>query len=920
VRYTINTQSSALPFIEKTARAIARYPWRVLIVVFVVTVLAAWGSSTLKIYTARNALFPKYIDVYQRLESFLQKFGAVSELVVVVEDAPQVELKEFATELAGRLRQRPEIRHAMERFDTRFILEHGYLLVPPEELSQFTSVLNGLVGVNAPISGAGWGEALERAANFLENPPALSSLDRDLQTTERRLSLFLFFFKQWYRFLESQETPKSIPWHEFISHQGTKRFVEEGGYFTSRDGKSLFMFVKSSNASEELDVIAPFVEAVKETVEVLRQEHSSASMQVPTVGLTGLPAVTYEEYVALQKDIVLILCTAGVLVLLLILLWLRSLKWALLVFVPMGLGTLFNLALTSVCIGHLTLLTSGFTAVLFGLGVDYGIFMSTRIIEELAKGRTLVDGIAKGVAASGKALITASMATVLIFIALTTVPFTGFAELGVVAGMGVFMIVLSTFVIQPALFAVLPPSWKPIRSFKKVPETEEKSFRIKLLRYGHVYLLVVAVVTAGVGAVWSTEIPFNYDVLAMLPKDSEAVYYQRKMVEESDFQAETVLFTTSTMEEARRLADEAAKLPSVGRVESLTYLFPPDAMTRAGQARRIGEIIAGSSYLKQLLTLGRAELTEKNMQQIEISLEKTELLIEDAAEMALSAGHEQLLEVLYQILSNLEKVRDELKENRERARERTQGYFHLLLHYAETGLGILETWTGANRLKPEDLPVQIRQRFFAEDGTVAVYAFPAQSVYDPDSLEQLVKEVYRVSKNVTGPPITHQWFSQVVLKRLRLSALLGVTMASIWILLMLRSIRGFLIVLFPLLIGGGWMMGILHLANITFNYANIISLPLMIGLAVDYGVWFGYRRLELKDLSPWRVAQKAGRAITLAAGTTLAGLGAIMLASYQGISLLGVTITIGLCCCLVAALVVSPALSQVLYRRKEGVR
>ena len=135
----------------------------------------------------------------------------------------------------------------------------------------------------------------------------------------------------------------------------------------------------------------------------------------------------------------------------------------------MGLGTLFNLALTAVCIGHLTLLTSGFTAVLFGLGVDYGIFMSTRIIEELAKGRTLVDGIAKGVAASGKALITASMATALIFIALTTVPFTGFAELGVVAGMGVFMIVLSTLVIQPALFAVLPPSWKPVRSLKRIP-------------------------------------------------------------------------------------------------------------------------------------------------------------------------------------------------------------------------------------------------------------------------------------------------------------------------------------------------------------------------------------------------------------------------------------------------------------------
>ncbi|MDX1778052.1 MAG: MMPL family transporter, partial [Thermodesulfobacteriota bacterium] len=430
------------PLVEKVAATIAKHPWHVLLVVLVLTVFAAWGVSTLKIYTARNALFPKYIDVYQRLESFLKKFGAVSELVVVVEGVPKNQLRGFSTELADRLRQRPEIRHAMERFDTRFVLERGYLLLPPDQLSQFTSLMNWLVDKNVSTGVATWDEILAQASDWLENPPSLSSPDSNLKTTERRLSLLSFFFNQWNRFLTSQETPESIPWHEFISHQGTKRFVEGEGYFASRDGNALFLFVKSSSSSEELKIIAPFVEAVKNTAEGLRQEYSSAGLQVPTVGLTGLPAVTYEEYLALQKDIYLIISSAGVLVLLLILLWLRSFKWALLVFVPMGLGALYSLALTSVFIGHLTLLTSGFTAILFGLGVDYGIFMSTRIIEELTKGQSLVDGIAKGVAASGKALITASMATVLIFIALTTVPFTGFAELGVVAGMGVFMIVL----------------------------------------------------------------------------------------------------------------------------------------------------------------------------------------------------------------------------------------------------------------------------------------------------------------------------------------------------------------------------------------------------------------------------------------------------------------------------------------------
>ncbi len=905
------------PLIERVAAAIATHPRFVLLVVLALALLAGWGASTIKIYTARNALFPRHVDVYRRLENFLQKFGAVSELVVVVENGSQEELKTFATELAVRLRRMPEVKTAMERFDPQFVLGHAYLLVEPKPLSQVADALSGLPDLSAGRGAAGWDAFLSQALTWLEHQPAQSN-PGDLKTAEQQLALPLFFFKQWQRFLADQHVPEAIPWHECIMDGAAQRLVGNGGYFASRDGKTFFLFVKSSSPSEEFDVVAPFVHAVRKTAQDLREEYRRSGRQAPTIGLTGLPAVTCEEYAALQRDISFILVSAGILVLLLIVFWLRSFKLALLVFVPMGLGLLFSTALTAVFIGHLTMLTSGFTAILFGMGVDYGIFMSSRIIEELAAGRALVDGIAKGVAASGRALITASMATVFVFLALITVPFTGFAELGVVAGMGVFMVVLCTLIIQPALFAVLPPTWKPVRAHHKAHALTEKSLYTKLLHNIHIIILLFALITAGIGAVYSRRIPFNYDVLAMLPRGSEAVSYQRKMVEESDFQAEMVFFTASNMEEARRLADEAAKLPSVGRVESLTYLFPPDTGARVNGARRIGDITSSSRSIEQILQLETMDLRLEHMQQLAALLDRVEPLMEDAAEMALSAGHKELLDTLYQLLSSLEKVRDALAANPEKAREATDRYFHALLRDAAAGAGILKTWTQAESLKPGDLPDQLRERFIADDGTIAVYAFPAKSVYDPASLDQLVSEVSRVSKDVTGSPVTHQWFSREVIKRLRESMVLGAVLASIWILLMLKSLRGFLIVFFPLLVGGGWMMGILYLAGIPFNYANIIALPLMVGLSMDYGVWFGYRRLELKDLSPWQVLQRAAQAITLAAGTTLAGLGAIVLARYQGISLLGVTITIGLCCCLVAALFVAPSLTQVLFRRKDA--
>jgi predicted RND superfamily exporter protein len=140
----------------------------------------------------------------------------------------------------------------------------------------------------------------------------------------------------------------------------------------------------------------------------------------------------------------------------------------------------------------------------------------------------------------------------------------------------------------------------------------------------------------------------------------------------------------------------------------------------------------------------------------------------------------------------------------------------------------------------------------------------------------------------------------------------------LWIILVVRRPKGIILATLPLLIGGGWMLGLMYLGGISYNYANIIALPLVMALAVDYGVWFNHRWTELTDRSPFEVSLISGRVIGLAAGTELAGLGAIMLAHYRGISSLGKDITLGLICCLLATFVVAPAIGQFLDRKRKS--
>jgi hypothetical protein len=403
----------------------------------------------------------------------------------------------------------------------------------------------------------------------------------------------------------------------------------------------------------------------------------------------------------------------------------------------------------------------------------------------------------------------------------------------------------------------------------------------------------------------------------MLPKDSEAAYYQRRMSAESDYQAEVIIFTARNMAEARRITSEAGKLKTISQTQSLTNLFPEDADSRLREAVSIGESFSRTGYAKQIAELDRAGLSVKSFELLRAVLENSAAIIDEAQEQAFSAGHSKLVERLENVRGQLSAISDRLAADGEQGRVRSESFLRTLLSGADAGLNVISSWRLAQPLTPEQLPPTLRERFFGADGSIAVYAFPAKTVYNPDNLDALIKDVYSVSPEATGFPTTHQVFSKVVVESFTRGTQLALVLCLLWIMAATRSVRGFALAALPLLIGGGWMLGLMALGGIRFNYANMVALPLVIALAVDYGVWFSYRWDEMKGHTPLQVSLVAGSVIVLAAGTEMAGLGAITLASYRGVSSLGVSITIGLVCCLIATLVVAPAIGQLLDSKRK---
>lgn len=885
----------------------ARHPRRVLVMAATLSVLSLVASMHLPVYTSRQALLPQDTEVAQRLNLYLESFGASSDLVVALEKAPRENLEEFASLLAERLQSAPEVAQATDRIDTAFLKSHLYLLLPKEQLQQIRGLMEKASSADSSDL-----STLIRQAEDLKLP----AFGPEVNISEVGILIDAVnaLIMEWERFIEAPASPQpELKLQGLMKALGAEQI--ENGYFSSRKGDMLLVFIHARAKGEDFETLEPFNRRIQETAEKIRQEFKTQGKTAPEWTLTGLPAIEYEEYIDIGRDIQLVIWTAALLIGALIFLVVRSPTWALAIFVPMGLGALWSLGFAYLSVGHLTIITSSFLAILFGLGADYGIFTTSQIAIARQSGKSLLDAISTGIAESFPAVATAGGASILIFGTLATVEFPGFAELGIIAAGGVLLIMISTWMVQPAIYALFPPKIKQPVS-KKTSQGPSRRLNPILA----VSVVLLALVAAALGIFKGGQIGFDYDVLSLLPKDSKAALYQRRLVVETDYQSEVVIFTAKTLEEIRRMAHQAEALPSIAKVQSIAPFFPEDRNDRSLEAREISRLGSNENIRKNLDSLQTQGISDDAQERLITLIERGIETLDTAEESAFSAGHKELVGQIETLRTHLTKLLKLLKGDFEGSKQATERYYSALVQATNSGLSILKSWGDAKDLAPEDLPDGIREKFLAPDGTFAAYAYPAKSVYDPVNLDQLMREVYGVSAQATGFPSTHQVFSKAVVTSFTQGTRAAIVVCLLWLIVALRKPKNILMAALPLVMGGGWMLGIQYLGDLRYNYANIIALPLVIALAVDYGVWLSHRWSSIREQGPYALALDAGRVILLAAGTELAGLGAITLASYRGVSGLGIDITIGLGTCLIATLIVTPVIGQLLHSSRKKTR
>jgi len=888
----------------KFQSVILAHPVKVLVISGLLVVVAIVLVGGVEFHASRSELAAKDDPEQQRMNRFIEEAGVAHMLIACVEaregtTASTEELRAFADDLARELRNDPIVDRVFHRVPLDWIFERGLYLADPETLDSAVESFNdqgalletfadsrGLADLNDALTDhlkAGLEGGTSIPADAAERVGTLLGL---LEAEHRLLEAPDAFAAD----IESRSTMQVLA--------GDNPQLASGGYLTTRDGNMLFLLVSPSLRDDSLSFLRQFVGAVRERAADVAREHEGI-----VVALTGQPAMAVEEMNSIRRDtwFTSLVAITGVTLLTLVVFRWRSHAW--IVLAALATGVIWAFGAVRLELGYLNMITSSAISTLIGVGVAYGIHP---VSEYELEGAHTVDPLAtvrESFRRTGAPVTVAAITTSAAFFSILLMQFAGFAELGLVAGVGVLLCLAAARVTLPALLLVYG-RWRQRHRQTRPRGTPAAVDRFwveqgaaHVCRFPKTTSIGALIVTALLG--WmATGIEFNSNLLDLLPTKSEALVHQRIMVDESNMSPVAGMVLADSLDDLRELKRRSEAEPAIQSFDSVLRFLPEDPERSVPVVARVRGLLDTVALPDRVDPVVRETL--------EASLWRLEETLGIAMEDAFGAGLGDLAGALDEARATVEAsarivagADDEAEESWSLAQEKLRVW----------AVGVLEELRRAARSEPpsvEDLPPEVLERLVTDTGRYLAILEPRGSVFDPAVLDEYVAAARRVSPETTGFPIVFHAHSRQITDGFYLAVAVGLSLVLLILIIDYRNLRDAFLAALPLALGVIWMMGLMKLLGISFNFANLVAVPLIIGVGIDNGVHVIHRvRLEGVD-GMGVVLRHTARAILIASLTTMIGFGSLALASHRGLASLGMVLILGVGSCLVTSVIVLP--------------
>lgn len=873
--------------IEYLTRWVLQSPHLVLAMAAVLSVFSVYLTMTrLGYLTSRQDLLNPNSEYSQLWVEYIREFGDDDDAVVVVEGPSREVLVPVLEELTNVLDKHDQLFHSvLHEVDLEKIRAKGLHYLEPEQLAGVEGFLHEL----QPVLAGDWSRlnlgnmtadlcVRMRAVAEHPNSPHAAAITADA----RRLSESILGA------LSDTQTYRS-PWHAMPQSLSVLSNMRTN-YLLMNEGQLGIVLLRL--ADDTHDSFVPGTEAV----DALRDLLSQMEARHPNVeiGLTGLPIMENDEMRAGQTSMTWASILSLIGVSCLFVAGFGGIRHAMLASFVLLIAMVWSFGYVTLSVGHLNIISVAFTVTLIGIGIDYGIHYIARYMQLRGETRTCDEAIIQAASAIGPAIITGAVTTSIAFFAAGLTKFTGVAEMGIIAGGGILLCAVATLTVLPAMVAIVDRgriNWsrtepvavhrwvEPILRFPKI-----------ILGGGLAFTLLVSL---GISQLY-----YDHNLLNLQAEGLESVELEHKLLEECNQSVWFALSIADSREELLARKEKFLQLDTVDRCEEIVSLLPAKDNVKTPTIARIRKQLDQLPERPPLLGVDRPE-------NLGLVLSEAQALCDRLPEAD-------------QIANNLEQVRDHLR------RLPLSECYSVLSHYQQqlagdllSRLHVLRAMANPEPPKLDDLPASLVDRFVGEHGKHLLKIYGRGDIWDMDALSGFVEDVRSIDSRVTGNPLQAYEASQEMVGSYQQASIYAALVILTVLFLDFRSIPMALLAAAPIGLGVAQMFGLLGLLSIPLNPANLIALPLILGIGVDYGVHLIH---EFREQSGrYRLSPSTALALMVDALTTIVGFGALMIANHQGLQSLGRILTIGVTCCLFTTILMLPALLCVLTRNQEDL-
>ena len=896
--------------IQRMLRAWARWvvARRNLILWSTLGLVVAGGILTATRLVIRNStldLIRKDSPVFKKYLAYMQEFDVRDEIVVVLKSDDLKASRAAANRLAEKLKTERGLSRVYYRHDFSPMADRLLLLADEEQLTgirrqmeELAALVKGnkqalnLNGILGEASAKFNDPYLRKSSNWQEFIPFIEEFVRNLKRLAKDLETPV---------MEGNGTKGLGELSEFEADLLKNEYLSLG-----EDGKTILMLLRPS--VEEQNSPTPFtgvIERVRKLVKETRPEFPNVNM-----GVTGESVLLYDELKQSEQDMIFASILTLVLILILFFLSYGEFSRPLMAVVALVASIVICLGLTTAVIGHLNIISQAFVVMILGLGIDFGIQFLGRYEEDICLGQTPAQAVENTMATTGTALLTGGGTTAAAFYAMCFNDFTGLTELGWIAGTGVLLALAASLSILPALLL-----WR-----------DRKGTQIKvgaMLRFGfgekldrkltfHPYLVLSgAALLTWLAWQQSRKITFDYNLLHLQNPEMESVQLTRELLDTGKGSVIYGVAIADSVDQADRMADELREKPAVSKVRTLGDFVPRDQTKRMQEVSRIGKV-AGEITLGSGAEQG-VDVT-KAKKDLEFLLESSQEGAKQAkAYIGLSKRARQAVETFEKLIPPLERAVTALdKLDPAEARKRLDRHQVKLVGSIVQNLGWLKTQRGDRPLTTNDLPPQLKERYLSKNGKVLIEVEPSVDVWERKPTEDFVGQLQAVAPDATGTPVMNLEYIDLLMKSYVEAAFYAAGVVLVLVFLLFRRIQDVLLTLLPLATGILWMFGALGFFKIQLNPANIVTLPMILGIGVAFGVYVVARYREEGKVRIFE--SSTGKAVVLSALTTLFGFGSMLIGEYRGLVSLGMVMSLGVLCTLISAVVILPQILSLMDR------